>query len=253
MLPRPANRIFRLPPPAAPFFGQRPLWRAMEWSLGLSRCERLYRFLAGESDPDRFLQGLLDRMEVAVQLSDGDLSQVPARGPVVVVANHPFGAVEGVVLAALLRRVRHDVRIMANFLLAGIPQLAPLLIPVDPFEGAGAVRANIGPLRAAIRWVQSGGLLLVFPSGTVSHLQLDRRQVADPPWNRAAARIVRGGRAPVVPVFIEGHHRALFQLAGLILVDLLDTAPRTLECYLGKDGARDFLAFHRQDAATQAG
>ncbi len=211
-----ANRIFRLPPPAAPFLGQGLLWRAMEWSLGLDRCERLYRSLAGEPDPDCFLQALFDRMAITVRICEKDLSQIPARGPVVVTANHPFGALEGVVLAGLLRRVRPDMRVMANYLLAGIPQLAPLLIAVDPFEGTGAVRANIGPLRAAIRWVQSGGLLLVFPAGTVSHLQLDRGQVADPPWNRAVARIVRSARAPVVPVLIEGHNRAFFQLAGLI-------------------------------------
>lgn len=192
------------------------LLRPLEHLLGLNECGRIYSSAAHQSDPRLFIRCVLAHMNVSTDLADQDCRHIPGKGPVVVVANHPFGGIEGVLLADILMKVRGDVKIMANFLLNRIPQFEELIIPVDPFNGRHTTRANLKPLRQAVNWVCEGGMLLVFPAGEVSHLSLTGREVSDPPWNSAVATIVRHAKAAVLPIFVHGRNRFLFQTAGLV-------------------------------------
>jgi putative hemolysin len=119
-------------------------------------------------------------------------------------------------LAELMLRIRPDVKVMANYLLSSIPRLRDLFIFVDPFETNGAIEKNLAPLREAMRWVENGGLLVIFPAGEVAHLKFKSRKVADPPWNPAVARIVSRTKSPVVPAFFHGKNGPLFQIMGLL-------------------------------------
>lgn len=191
--------------------------RALERLSGLQRCRSLYAELsapaAAEGD---FVERALQTLGVDASCSTAELERIPASGPLIVVANHPFGAIEGLVLAALLRRRRPDVKILANYLLQSLPELGELLIPVDPFRRQDSTRRNVRPMRAGLRWLQQGGVLLLFPAGEVSHLQLARGEVTDSPWSLSLARMVRSSGAPVLPIHVPGRNGWLFQLAGLI-------------------------------------
>jgi len=145
-----------------------------------------------------------------------DADSVPTSGPLVVVANHPFGGVEGLILGAWLRTIRSDVRIMANHLLGALPALRDLFLFVDPFEGPESERRNRGPLRAALNWLGEGGVLVIFPAGEVAHLSIRPPRIADPPWRRTASRLVARTGASVLPVFFDGRNSMLFQLLGLV-------------------------------------
>jgi putative hemolysin len=192
------------------------LSRSLDEVLGLGQCQRIYEHVQHETDTRRFIHLLLSRMNIQSEVSNSDRDHIPAKGPVVVIANHPFGGIEGLLLAELLLKVRPDVKIMANFLLSRIPQLRDCFISVDPFNRPGSARANIAPLRQAVNWVQDGGMLLVFPAGEVSHLTLSNREIADPAWNPAVAAIVRRTKAAVLPIFVHGRNRLSFQAAGLL-------------------------------------
>ncbi|MEZ4600046.1 MAG: lysophospholipid acyltransferase family protein [Syntrophotaleaceae bacterium] len=189
---------------------------AFESLLGLKQCRRLYEKLPGGESSVDFSANALVELGVTCRVEEAEMARIPRQGPVVVVANHPFGAVEGLMLLALLRRVRPDVKVMANYLLSRIPQLQELVIAVDPFGGTGAARRNLAPLRESLQWLERGGLLLIFPAGEVSHYQPSHRAIADPPWSRTLARIVRRSGAPVLPVFLPGRNSLFFQCAGLI-------------------------------------
>jgi putative hemolysin len=192
------------------------LARPLEYLLGLNHCQALYARVRHHEDPRQFMRQVLTDMQVQPVVSPRDLEKIPTKGGCVVVANHPFGGIEGILLAEMLLAVRPDVKIMANFLLNRIPQLRALTLAVDPFHSAGSAHANVGPLRQAMRWVKGGGLLLVFPAGEVAHLNLRRREICDPPWNPSVARIIRHAQATVVPVFLKGRNSLLFQAAGLL-------------------------------------
>lgn len=203
---------FRLVAPERPF-RQRLLGAGLEKVLGLHCCRNIYRRIADVDEPAAFAQAALSSLMVEWQADGEGLEGIPERGPAIVVANHPFGGVEGLVLLAALHRRRPDVKLLANHLLGRMPGLRNALIPVNVF---GNARANLGALRAALKWVGSGGLLVIFPAGEVSHLQLRRREVADPPWHENIGRLVRQCRAPVVPVYFPGGNDWLFQAAGLL-------------------------------------
>lgn len=193
----------------------------LEWLLSVSQLNETYAQCrggaGGEHGLDAFLARVLDALHVRYRIAQADLARIPKTGPVVVVANHPFGALDGIVLAAVLRSVRPDVKVMANFLLGRIPDLRDLFILVDPFGGEGSAASNLGPLRQSLRWLKdAGGMLAAFPAGEVAHLHLRDRQVTDPAWTDQIARIVRRTGVPVLPVFFDGQNGPLFQVLGMI-------------------------------------
>lgn len=188
----------------------------IEHLLGLKQCNAIYEQVRSQSDSHLFMRDVLRRMHVRPLVKPEDLENIPQKGSAVVVGNHPFGGIEGILLADILLSCRPDVKIIANGLLNRIPQLRNLTIPVDPFGRSGSARVNIGPLREAMRWLKNGGMLLVFPAGEVSHLRLSRLEVADPVWSPTIGRLIRHAGAPVLPVFFRGCNGPWFQAAGLI-------------------------------------
>ncbi len=194
-----------------------PIRSAVAHLFSFDQVQELYHSLEASSPAADLPERLLEKLAVTYRAADSDLQQIPRKGPVVVVANHPFGILEGAVLAAVLTKLRPDVRFLANDVLSAIPEIRDLLIPVDPMSG----RSNLAGLRRFMRFLEGGGCLVVFPAGEVSHLQLRDREVTDSPWHTAVARMVdalsrRSIGVSVVPIYIGGSNSLLFQTAGLI-------------------------------------
>lgn len=196
------------------------LWASrpiVERALRFPALNGIYAEAESWTDDNRhFSTKLLDVMGVEAETLSDQMDRIPKEGPVVVVANHPFGGIEGLILCSLLRQARPDTKLLANNLLSMIPNLRESFFFVDAFEGKGAVGRNVGPTRAAMRWVKEGHLLGAFPAGEVSHLKLRKRAIIDPPWHPTTAKIIQRTGATVVPFFFDGHNSRLFQAAGLI-------------------------------------
>lgn len=189
---------------------------SIEHVLKLDRINEIHRAMdIVPKSSDNFFEGALKALGISLLVDDSDLDRIPETGPLVIVANHPFGGVDGVALGALLRRRRQDVRVLGNHLLDRIPGLADINIPVNPFRGADK-EDNLRGLREAARWLRDGGCLMTFPAGEVSHLDLRHREIRDPEWSHHVASIARLGRATVLPVHFEGRNSLLFQAAGLV-------------------------------------
>jgi len=188
----------------------------IERLLGLTTLSRRYRNLPVASSPQDFIESAFEDLHIRLQVDTADLDRVPVSGSTVVVANHPYGGIDGMALALLLLSVRPDVKVMANFVLGRIPELRDLFLLVDPFETRTSPRRSLAGLRQAFRWVQEGHLLAVFPAGEVAHFDLRERCVTDPPWLPTVGRIVRRADCAVVPTFFGGHNGPLFQLAGFL-------------------------------------
>jgi putative hemolysin len=202
------------------------------------------------------LEQLLAEMRVALRVEPGDQSQIPATGPVVVVANHPYGMLDGAILTVLLTRVRADVKVLTNFLLADIPELQQHCIFVDPFQTDQSLdsnrrESNRRALRQALAWLQQAGMLVLFPSGEVSHWQMPAAQIADPEWNSTAARLIRRSGASALPVYFCGHNGVGFQLLSILrpklqtaflLQDFVQQEGKTLEVRIGREISHDALA-----------
>jgi len=197
---------------AAEFSGLPPLAGKL---LPLGQIDELY-LRARQRQEGGLLENLLAEMEIELKVATADVNRIPATGATVVVANHPFGVLDGAVLDVVLSRVRPDVKIMTNFLLAGLPELESRCIFVDPFRTQKSADRNRRALRDAHTWLRQGCMLAVFPAGEVSHWRLPEAAIADPQWNDVAARLIRGTGATALPVYFCGRNSVGFQLLGLI-------------------------------------
>jgi len=181
----------------------------------VNKVRDLYRRV--QRSPQGFgLESLLAEMRVELRVLSTDRGRIPASGPVLVVANHPYGVLDGALLTVLLTRVRPDVKILTNFLLADIPELQANCIFVDPFQTDRSIESNRKAIRAALAWLEQGGMLAIFPSGEVSQWHVPRGQVVDPVWNDTAVRLIRRTGATALPVYFCGHNGVGFQLLGMI-------------------------------------
>lgn len=239
------QQLFRLENPSdGPFkralfnIASRPLTKLLRFDT----LNSLYDRYRQEEVGGEFVDRVLEMFGIRIEMGGRPLSKVPAKGPLVVVANHPFGAIEGVILVKLLKQIRPDVKVMANYMLGKIPEMREHLFPVDPFGTERSAKANISGLKESLRWLRDGHLLAVFPAGEVSSLKVGRRMVADPQWSETVARMVRKTRSPVVPMFFNGRNSAVFQAAGMIHPRLrtvllphenLKKASRTVQVSLG--------------------
>jgi len=214
-----SSKIFGFPLPSSDYLPRRlsaAASGAIENLLLLRRLDTVYRQIAEKSKAKSFIDETLEKLKINYDVSEADLSLVPGTGPLLVVANHPFGGIEGLILASLLLRVRPEVKIMANYLLGRIPELVDILICVDPFGTKAAVMKNARPLREALKWLKEGHVLAVFPAGSVSYLNLRERRVIDPEWHAGIAKIVQKSQAHVLPVFFGGANSLFFQIAGMV-------------------------------------
>lgn len=190
---------------------------ALERALALPTLNDIYAEIQSWVGDDRhFADKALDALNVRYRVRDEELARIPKEGPVVVVANHPFGGIEGMVLCSLLRGVRPDSKLLANYMLSVIPDLRDSFFFVDPFGTTESAKRNLASMRSAIDWVKAGNCLGVFPAGEVSHLKVRKRTVQDPPWSKTVGKIVQRTGATVVPVFFAGRNSAMFQIAGVI-------------------------------------
>jgi putative hemolysin len=231
---------------------QRP--KLIDRVLGLPELDQLCESAVQRTN--LFFDAVLDDLNLSYCCSDRDLRRIPAQGACVVVANHPHGLADGLLLGAMLARVRSDVKILANSLLAAIAPIRDRVIAVDPSGDRSQVRANSLGLRQALNWLQRGSLLVVFPAGEVASLRIPEREIADPQWHDTVVRLIRMTGAATVPVFLEGANSNTFQLAGLVHPalrtlllprELLNKRDRTIRIAVGHPIRAAALAVRRDD------
>lgn len=207
----------------------------------VGKVRDLYRRV--QRSPQGFhLGNLLAEMRIDLDVPAADQARIPATGPVVVVANHPYGVLDGALLTVLLTRVRPDVKVLTNFLLGDIPELQRNCIFVDPFQTDRSIESNRKALREALAWLERRGMLAIFPAGEVTQWHVPAGQIADGKWNDTAVRLIRRTGATALPVYFCGHNGVGFQLLGMIhpklrtaflLQEFLKQEGRTIEVRVG--------------------
>lgn len=188
----------------------------LERTIGLAELNEIYKKACLLPDDECFCERLLKVMNIELEIKEGALDKIPAEGPVLVTSNHPFGGIDGIILLAVLRRSRKDVKSMVNYMLSVIPEMREMFIYVDPFDRKSSIKTNMRPMRECMTWLKEGHLLFVFPSGEVSSYDKAQKMIRDPNWNTGIATLARKANATVVPMFVTGSNTKLFNLAGMI-------------------------------------
>ena len=193
----------------------RALIRVVENSTG-----RLRLIKRAEGYDDEVARGrdfwnvMVERYGLSLEVIGGSLDNIPKTGPLITVANHPYGILDGLMMGHILAETRGDFRILANNVFRRAPDLNKVILPVSFDETKEALRENLQTRKTALDYLGQGGAIGVFPGGTVSTSAKPFTRPMDPGWRRFTAKMVAKSDAQVVPIFFEGHNSRLFQVAS---------------------------------------
>ena len=196
---------------------KRNLIRLVEKATGQRQLKQLYLDHALHPVPsETFFQSAVRRLELDVQFDPEALARIPAAGPLVVVANHPYGVLDGIVISWLVEQVRRDFLVLTHAALSRAPETQPHMLAVDFSGGVEAQTTNLRSRARARQHLAEGGCVVVFPAGAVSTApdRLGRRPAVDAPWQPFTAQLIQRSRASVLPVCFEGQNSRAFQIAS---------------------------------------
>lgn len=201
--------------------GGRAMIRAMENTTG-----RLRLIKAAEGYDSEVAQGrdfwdvMVDRYRLTLNVIGGSLDNIPRDGPLVLIANHPYGILDGLMMGHILAQTRGDFRILAHQVFRKAEDLNKVILPVSFDDTKEALVQNISTRKTALSYLAEGGAIGVFPGGTVSTAAKPFGRPMDPKWRGFTARMIAKSNATVVPIYFDGHNSRLFQLMSHLHVTL---------------------------------
>lgn len=184
----------------------------MTGRIGLIRRAEGY-----EQEVDRgrdFWRVIPERFGLSLDVIGGSLDDIPRRGPLILVANHPYGILDGLTMGHILSGLRGDFRIIAHGIFRKAAELDRVVLPISFDETPAAVATNLRTRAAALDYLGQGGAIGIFPGGTVSTAARPFERPLDPVWRKFTARMIARSGATVVPVYFDGQNSRLFQLAS---------------------------------------
>ena len=205
-----------------PHPGKRNVIRVMEWLTGKLTLLRLVRQFEDEgvATGQGFWPHALRVMGITLETPRAEIERIPSSGPVIVVANHPHGLVDGMVLAELIGRVRTDYKILTRSLLTGIPEIEQFMIPVPFPHEDDSIQKSLAMRKSAMAHLAAGGVVVLFPSGVVASSDTWWGAAIERDWNPFTAKMVVKSGAAVVPIRFPGANSRAYQIADKISATL---------------------------------
>jgi len=188
--------------------------RLIERLTGQPRIKKLYLdYVDDQRPPARFWQDALDRLHIRLDVTSEVGAEIPETGPLLVIANHPFGVVDGVTLCALIAKKRQDYKMITHRVLRQAPAVMDKILPIDFDEDEKALANNLATRKQALAWLETGGVLVIFPSGAISRSPSFFGPAQDPEWKKFVAKLAKKSGVSVLPVHFTGKNSVLFQMA----------------------------------------
>jgi len=238
--------------------GGRAMIRLMENTTGRLRLIKRADGYESEVAAGRdFWSVMVERYGLTLDVVGGALENIPREGPLILIANHPYGILDGLMMGHLLSEVRGDFRILAHQVFRKTEDLNRIILPISFDDTKEAVRSNIETRKTALEYLADGGAIGIFPGGTVSTAARPFSHPMDPGWRGFTARMVGKSRATVVPVFFDGHTSRLFQIAshlhqtlrlGLLIKEFRKRVDTPVRVVVGDPIGRDILDPMAKDA-----
>jgi putative hemolysin len=230
----------------------RAMIRLMENTTGRIRLIKRARGYESEVAAGRdFWQVMVERYGLSLDVISGHLDNIPREGPVILIANHPYGILDGLMMGHILSETRGDFRILAHKVFRKAEDLERIILPVSFDETKEAVKLNLETRKTALRYLTNGGAVGVFPGGTVSTAVKPFARPMDPGWRSFTARMIAKSDAAVIPMYFDGHTSRMFQIAshlhytlrmGLLIREFRERVDTPVRVAIGKPLSRDRLA-----------
>jgi putative hemolysin len=201
---------------------RRMVIQIVERMSGQPHLKRLYLEHQNHPKPgESFWNAAVSKLELQVEFNRYAMSEIPKEGACIIVANHPFGVLDGIMACWLVSQTRTDFKILTNALLNRAEEIKPYLLPIDFEETKAAIETNLKSRAESKALLEKGGVLIIFPGGTVSTTPtVLARKARDPEWKNFTASMIQRGKAPVVPIFFAGQNSRLFQVASHLSMTL---------------------------------
>lgn len=202
---------------------KRGLIRLVERATGQPKLKRLY--VDNQRHPrlgESFWQAAVRCLALDVRYNPAALAKIPKTGPVVIVANHPYGVLDGIVISWLVEKARKDFVVLTNAVLMRAPEVRDFVLPIDFSPTEEAQRMNLATRAAARKQLDKGGVVVVFPAGGVSTApdRLGRQPAVDAPWQPFVSQLIQRSKATVVPIWFGGQNSRIFQIASHLSLTL---------------------------------
>ena len=196
--------------------------RSIEGLSGRDRYARIYdiwrKDIVGKTD--RVFGKMLDLIDVTVNVKGTWPPENLPDGPVVVIANHPFGIGDGITVLALAEQLGRPFRVIINNELLKVPEMAPYSLPISFEETKEALALNMATRHEAVRLLKEGVTIIVFPAGGVATATKGFGKAQDLPWKMFPAKLIQAAKANVIPIYFEGQNGRLFHLASKLSMTL---------------------------------
>ncbi len=236
----------------------RAMIRLMENATGrLSLIKRAAGYQDEVAQGRDFWQVMIDRYGLSLDVVGGSLDNIPRTGPLIVIANHPYGILDGLILGHILSVTRGDFRILAHKVFRKAEELDKIVLPVNFDETKDAIAQNIQTRKIALDYLGQGGCVGVFPGGTVSTAVTPFAKPMDPGWRGFTARMIGKSDATVVPIYFDGHTSRLFQMAshlhytlrmGLLIKEFRKRVDTPVRIAIGEPIPAHEIASRKKDA-----
>ena len=201
--------------------GGRAVIRTMENLTGrIQLIKRAEGYEHDVADGQDFWQVMVERYGLTLDIASGSLSNIPRSGPIILLANHPFGILDGLMMGHILSQTRGDFKILANSVFQKAEDLQHVVLPVSFDDTKEAVALNLRTRKQSLAYLGEGGAIGIFPGGTVSTAAKPLARPLDPGWRSFTARMIAKSDATVVPIFFEGQNSRLWQIASHVHVTL---------------------------------
>ena len=161
-----------------------------------------------------FWHSIMESYGVTVDIMDGELGDIPVDQPLIVVANHPYGILDGLVMGSVLAQSGANFKIIANDIFNKAQEISDKILPISFKNTREAISLNLRTRKNALMHLSHGGAIGIFPGGTVSTSSKLFSQPADPAWRSFTAKMIFKSNALVVPIFFDGNTSRIFQLAS---------------------------------------
>ena len=195
--------------------------RSIERFSGQPKIRKLYFDYVEEDRPyANFWADALERLSIKINLRTEAGAMIPRSGPTLVVANHPYGVIDGLVLCALVTEVRSDYKIITHRVLKQAPATMDKILPIDFDETEAALTTNIETRRQAAEYLREGGAVIIFPAGAISLAPNLVGDAYDKEWKTFAAKLATQPDTVTVPFLFDGQNSLLFQAARKVSLTL---------------------------------
>jgi len=193
---------------------QRLIIKTIERVTGRKKLESLYKeYSKNKNDPQNFWTDILRVMNISVLDKSNNKINIPKKGRLMVIANHPFGIIDGLILCSIISNVRSDFKIMTHETLKFLPQLEEYILPVDfSRKEKTTLKYNFRTAEKAKKHLENDGVLIIFPSGSVSVAQNLKSEAKDDNWKTFPAKLIHKTKTNVLPIYFDGKNGLLFHL-----------------------------------------